>query len=193
MIKKPNNWENVQLYADRPKLPLGAYVCKIKKAVPTSTDYGDQLCILFDICDGEYAGFYADDFAANTREDKKWKGVLRQWLPKEDGTDRDESTKASLKGMITAIENSNPGFHWNWDETTLAGKLVGIVFRNEEWAFKGKTGWTVRPFRATSVDKVVDGTYNLPRDKFLAAPPASAPYPVPNFSQLSEPDEELPF
>ena len=90
MIRKPNNWNEVQEFTDRPKLPLGAYVCKVRRAVVQSNDFGEQLCILFDIAEGEFAGFFDSDFKSNTREDKKWKGVLRQFLPRDDGSEKDE-------------------------------------------------------------------------------------------------------
>lgn len=132
MIRKPNNWNEVQEFTDRPKLPLGAYVCKVRRAVVQSNDFGEQLCILFDIAEGEFAGFFDSDFKSNTRDDKKWKGVLRQFLPRDDGSEKDEWTKSSFKGMVTSFEKSNPGYQWNWDEASLSGKLVGILFRNED-------------------------------------------------------------
>lgn len=202
MINMPNNWNEVKEYSDRQKLPLGAYVCRVKKAVLQDTDYGQQLCILFDIEDGEYKGFYAEDFKNSTYKDKKWKGVLRVWLPKNDGSEKDEWTKSTLKGMVTAFEKSNPGYQWNWDENSLAGKVVGILFRNEEWEYEGKTGWTARPFKAISTDTVVDGKYTLPKDKPLknktAAPVGySAPvYEAPaasQFTMLDDDDSDLPF
>lgn len=197
MINRPKNWDNVQAFSDRPKLPVGAYVCRIKKAVVQNSDYGDQLCILFDIEDGEYAGFYANEFKSNQREDKKWKGVLRQFLPKDDGSEKDEWTKSSFKGLVTSIESSNRGYQWNWDENSLAGKEIGIIFRNEEWEYEGKTGWAVRPFRATSVDTVQDGDYTLPKDKPLKNRPADnygvSPAAQSNFVPLDDSEEELPF
>lgn len=173
MIKMPNNWENVQEFSDRQKLPLGAYVAKVKKAVVQSTDWGDQLCLVFDIMEGEYKDFFKNEFDSNTQEGKKWKGVLKQWLPKEDGSEKDEWTKRSLKGMVTAFEKSNLGFRWNWDEASLAGKTVGVLMRNEEWEYDGKTGWTVRPFRAISADKVRSGDFTLPADRPLKNKEAS--------------------
>lgn len=165
MIKRPNNWNEVQEFTERAKLPVGAYVCRIKKAVCQSNDYGDQLCLLFDIIEGEHKDFFQKDFNANTQQDKKWKGVLRLFLPKDDGSEKDEWTKSTFKGMVTSVEKSNPGYVWNWDENTLAGKVIGILFRNEEWEYDGKTGWTARPFRAMSVDTVRSGDYQLPKDK----------------------------
>lgn len=201
MIRRPNNWNEVQEFTDRPKLPLGAYVCKTKKAVIQITEYGEQLCVLFDIVEGEYSGFFDADFKANTNADKKWKGVLRQWLPKEDGSESDEWTKSALKGLVTAFEKSNPGYQWNWDEASLSGKMIGIIFRNEEWDYKRKTGWTVRPFRAASIDSVRSGDFTLPKDKPLKnKPETSYNYTASDFSNSGvqsfaeiEDDGELPF
>lgn len=71
MIRKPQNWESVQAFSDRQKLPLGAYVCNVLKAAVSHTTYGDMLQIGFDIAEGEYKDFYKSDFNANTAQDKK--------------------------------------------------------------------------------------------------------------------------
>lgn len=203
MIRRPNNWNEVKEFSDRPRLPLDAYVCKVKKAAVQANEYGEQLCIVFDIFEGDWRNFYAETFESNTQENKKWKGVLRQWLPREDGSEKDGWTKSALKGMITAFEKSNPGYAFNWDESTLAGKMIGILFRNEEWEYEGKTGWTVRPFRAISVDSVRSGDYRLPKDKPLKNKSAESydsynasysSYSAPtNFAVLDEEDSEFPF
>lgn len=200
MIKRPNNWNEVKEFSDRQKLPLDAYVCKVKRAAVQNNQYGDQLCILFDIVEGEFSGFFNDEYKANTKEDKKWKGVLRLFIPKDDGSEKDEWTKRTFKGMTTAFEKSNPGYAWNWDENSLAGKLVGILFRNEEWEYDGKTGWAVRPFRAISVDSVREEDFTLPKDKPLKKNDSGFGYSVPeystpasNFTVLNDEDAELPF
>lgn len=187
MIRKPNNWNEVQEFTDRPKLPLGAYVCKVRRAVVQSNDFGEQLCILFDIAEGEFAGFFDSDFKSNTRDDKKWKGVLRQFLPRDDGSEKDEWTKSSFKGMVTSFEKSNPGYQWNWDEASLSGKLVGILFRNEEWEWDGKSGWAVRPFRAISIDSVRSGDFTVPKDKPLKNKTSNQ-----NISDIYFPQSERP-
>ena len=199
MIKRPNNWNEIQEYTDRPKLALGAYVCKVKKAVVQNNGYGDQLCILFDIAEGNYKGFYEEDFKANTQQDKKWKGVLRVWIPKDDGSEKDEWTKRSFKGFVTAVEKSNPGYQWNWDEASLAGKFIGVLTRQEEWEYNGKHGWAVRPFKALSVDAVRNGEYTIPVEKPLRNK-TEASYAdnygsystQSNFAELDD-DDELPF
>lgn len=203
MIKKPTGWENVRAYSDRKKLPVGAYVCRIKQAIVRNTDLGDQLFVLFDIEDGEYAGFYDDDYKSNQRYEKKWKGVIRYYLPKNDGSDLDEFAKSKLKGLISSVEKSNPGYTWNWDERTFAGKLLGIIYRNEEWEYNGKTGWTARPFRACSVDAINDGTFTIPDAKPLNNKAAESSFQAnsgydsalataSDFSMLDD-DSQLPF
>lgn len=211
MIRQPNNWNQVQEFTERPKLPLGAYVCKVKNVRIDAYDANSaQLCIVFDIAEGEHAGFYKREYAANTTENKKFKGVLRVWLPKDDGSENDEWTKRTLKGMVTAFEKSNPGYKWNWDEKTLIGRMVGILFRNEEWEYDGKTGWAVRPFRAISVDSVRSGDFTLPKDKPLKKKDSSGygdsyggdygggydqnySAPASDFAMLDDDDAQLPF
>lgn len=167
MIRKPQNWENVQVMTDRAKLPVGAYVCKVKQTAIQQNSYGDQLAILFDIAEGDHKDFYAREFQQNPNPNKKWKGVIRIWLPKDDGSDKDEKTKRIFKGMVTSFEESNPGYKWNWDESTLVNKTVGILYRNEEWEFNGRSGWSVKPLRCMSAGKVRSGDFTLPDDKPL--------------------------
>ena len=53
--------------------------------------------------------------------------------------------------------------------TIPSGKTVVVtrVYNNQwgETEYNGKTGWTVRPFRAMSADRVRSGEYTLPPDK----------------------------
>jgi hypothetical protein len=207
MIRRPNNWNEVKEFSDRQKLPLGAYVCKVKKAAVQNNQYGDQLCILFDIVEGEFSGFFNEEYKNNTYDNKKWKGVLRLYIPKDDGSEKDEWTKRTFKGMTAAFEKSNPGYVWNWDENTLAGKMVGILFRNEEWENdEGKSGWTVRPFRAITVESVRSEDFRLPNDKPLKKNESAGGYgtgsgysvpnysvPASDFALLDDSDAELPF
>ena len=204
MIRQPNNWNEVKEFTERKKLPLGAYVCRIINSEVQGNSYGEQLCVVFDISEGEYAGFYKKEYAANTFENKKYKGVLRIWLPKHNGDPKDETTKSILKGLVTSVEKSNPGYKWNWDEKSLVGRYIGILFRNEEWEMNDKHGWIVKPFRALSVESVRSGDYTLPKDKPLKKEESSYGYgeaydsfatssPSSDFAMLDDTDAELPF
>lgn len=122
--------------------------------------------------------------------------MLRQYLPKEDGTEKDGWTASALKALIAAVEESNPGFHFDWDEKKLKDKVAGCLFRSEEWAFNGRTGWTTRPYKLISVDAVRSGKFRVPNKKPL--PENKRPVSldiVPDsqdFTQVSD-DEDLPF
>lgn len=193
MITKPSNWENVQEYTVREKLPVGAYVCKVKQVAVQQNSYGNVLCLLFDIAEGEHQGFYQRDFASQTNgTEKKWRGVMRVWIPQDDGSDKDEKTKRAFKGMVTSFEESNPGYKWNWEETTLVGKTVGIIYRNEEWDYNGKTGWTAKPLRCMSAQKVRNGDYTLPDAKPLRGDAYdTGSTAAPAMTAVADPD--LPF
>ena len=202
-MKNYNGRFKAQKASGASNVPAGGYVGKIISAKIAEYSWGDRLEIAFDITDGEYAGFFDKQFKANTANDKKWKGVLRYWLPKEDGSENDEWTKRSLKGMVTSFERSNPGYNFDWNEKSLSGKLVGVLYRNEEWEYEGKTGWTPRPFRAISVDSVRQGDFTFPKDKPLKkkqqAQIADSYYSIPSYPDASSyqtmdsNDEELPF
>lgn len=204
-MKKPQNWENVQAARERVPLPAGAYLIKIIDAkqedVTAKDDPGTVLFsvlkIGLDITEGEFAGYYQNDYSAQQKEDKRWKGVLRQYLPKDDGTEKDGWTASALKALVEAVEESNPGFHFDWDEKKLKGKVAGCLFRSEEWAFDGRTGWTTRPLKLISVETLRSGKYRLPKEKPL--PENKRPVSIDiapdnqDFTPVSADDEDLPF
>lgn len=168
-LKRPENWENVKAVSERENLPVGAYVCKIVTAgvrtYKKSDGSGsfDRLEVAFDIQEGDFAGHYQKDFDSQRNEDKKWKGVLRLYIPVDDGSEKDEWTKRIFKGFTDSLEASNLGYHWDWEEKSLKGKMVGILFRNEQWAMGERSGWKAQPFRALAVDAVRGGKFTIPK------------------------------
>jgi hypothetical protein len=156
MIKKYNGFEAKISAGSGEKLPVGGYICKILKPEVIDYSWGSVLILNIDVDQGEYKGFYAEQYKNNTNEDKKWKGTLRVNLPKDDGSEQDGWTKNSFQNTIGCIEEANPGYHWNWDENSLKGKLIGIAFREEEWAINGNTGWATRPWKAIPVAAIED-------------------------------------
>lgn len=196
MTMRPiNNWNNVKPISDRPKLPVGGYVCKIMdaevKEFNGSNGPFERLLISLDIYEGEYNGFYAEDYRSQQYEDKKWGCVYSLYVPTDDGSERDEFTKRKLKSFTDAVEDSNPGYHWDWNENGLKGKTVGMVFRNEEWEWNGNTGWKVKPFIPKSADDIRAGNFKMPEDKSLQGQAAN------NTAVSSNPvdiiDDDLPF
>ena len=68
----------------------------------------ERLEISIDVAEGEFKDFYATDYRGQNQEDKKWRGVLRLYVPKDDGSDMDEWTKSKLKACL--LYTSHPLF-----------------------------------------------------------------------------------
>lgn len=172
-------------------LPAGGYVAKILNAEEKRYDWGDVLLISFDISEGERTGFFNKDYQENANEDKKWRGTYRLPIPKDDGSERDGWTKNTFGGAMWAIEESNPGYAWDWDEKTLKGKTVGVLFRNKEWEMNGNTGWTTECCKLESADDIRNGKFRMPKDKPLKNKQSNASDFVPNVEVYD--GEKLPW
>jgi hypothetical protein len=168
-MRKPTGYDDAQTYSDGfQKLPPGGYVVEIKNAVLGKyNDGGEYLRISFDITEGEYRDFYTNQYKQSTFEPKEYKGRIRLSLPKEDGTEKDGWTLRSLKTNLTAIEESNNGYTWDWNEKTLIGKTAGLLFRNKEYNYNGNHGFWTEPFRFIAAEKVRSGDFTRPKDKLL--------------------------
>lgn len=159
MIRIPNDYNTARAYdgSITPQLSIGGHICKIISARQDTARTGtEMLVVAFDIAEGSvYDGYYAQkhDRDVQYRPDAKFPGVFRAPVTTKEG-----KTSGYFKGLITAIEESNVGFHFLGDENTLAGKIVGFNFREEEWRKSdGTIGVSVKPFYAVSVQKVRDG------------------------------------
>lgn len=173
----------------RETLPAGGYVCQILSAKVESGEWGDTLVIAHDVCEGEYAGIFKRDYDNNTMDNKKWRGTFRLKLPKDDGTEQDAWKKRSFNNFIWAVENSNPGYSWAWDEKTLKGKKVGLLYRNKEWEYNDRRGWTTEAAGSESIDNIRDGKFKMLKDKPLPEKPVSAPV----FTEEDDDEGTLPF
>ena len=86
------------------KLPKGAYVCKIIEVRNEKSDYGEKLILAFDIAEGDYKGFFDKKFKNDESEDRKWKGRVTVWIPKDDGSEEDSRTKRTFASWTTSFE-----------------------------------------------------------------------------------------
>ena len=186
-MKKYSDVKFERTSGGRETLPACGYVCSILSARVEENDWGSTLIIAHDVCEGEFSGIFKRDYDNNDREDKKWRGTFRLRLPKDDGSEQDAWKKRSLGNTIWALEQSNPGFSWDWDEKKLKGKKIGLLYRNKEWEMNGRTGWTTEAISAESIDNIREGKFRIPKDKAL---PVKATTPV--FTE-EEDDGELPF
>lgn len=150
------------------RLPIGAYVCKIMGVRYEEGQDGrsDMIVLQFDIAEGEQKDFFRKQFDANQSEDKKWKGVVRVYVPNDDGSEKDGWTKRSFAGWTDAFEKSNSGYSWDWDENKLKGKTVGIVFGETGTVISGKEVKYTEARFGIDVAKVRDGS--APAAKFKA-------------------------
>lgn len=146
------------------KLKLGGHICKVLEAKIeelTSKKDGqkyEQLIIKFDIeSPDEQAGFYAKKFTEDAAKDAlnaKWKGYHRISVP-TDGSE--DFIKSRFKAFTTSVEESNPGYKWNWEENTLIGKVFGGVFAFEEFTNQeGKTITMTKIRFVKSTDKIFE-------------------------------------
>lgn len=180
-----------QRRAAKETIPAGGYIGEILDAAEKEYNWGSVLVISFDVREGEYQDFFKIDYQNNTSEDRKWRGTYRLNVPKDDGSEKDGWTKNTFESAIWAIEESNPGYHWDWNEKGLKKKKVGLLFRNREWVMNGNTGWTTECGALESVDAIRSGKFKPLKDK----PLPEDKRPVPAFTPDIEVDgtDDLPW
>lgn len=160
--------------ARRELLPPGGYVVMIAKAEDVTYSWGTVLLLSFDIAEGEHKGHFAADYKQNTYENKKWRGTYRLTQPAGDGSEKDGWAVNAMNNAIAVLQESNPGYTWDWepvergDYSQLKGKLMGVLFRNKEWEYDGKSGWTTECCSLIPAADIRDGNFSVPEDKLLA-------------------------
>lgn len=170
-MKKISGYDKIQESGSFKKLPVGGYVVKILNA----TDVPDKeyLRLSFDIAEGPNKGFFAEEYKNNTREDKKWPNAgtfVRSYK---------EKALPMMKGFTTAVEKSNKNYTWNFDESTLKGKLVGLVIGEEEFVnSSGKMRTRTYVNAVRSVDIIREGKFEVPELKKLSADNVAASTPA---------------
>jgi hypothetical protein len=195
-MQKPEGYDETRAFTgDFEILPLGGHICFVKQAKLDKTKMGkDVLILLFDIFEGEHKDFYKRDFERRKENnaEAKWPAVYRQLT--------EGKSLSFFKGMITAIENSNGSYKWNWDESTLKGKLFGGVFGQEEYeANDGNVKLSTKCRWIRSVEQIRKGV-EVPEIKRLAGKNDTSTrgqqdngtLPDGNFYSMTD-DDDLPF
>lgn len=146
-------------YVELPE--AGAYVGEILnvKVEPSYDKTHDQIVLMLDITEGEYKGRYMEQFndAKERFPETKFKGIIRITVPEEtDGEDK-AWIRRVFEGNLWAIEQSNPGYAWDWDEKKLKGKKVGFSVRKRYYTYDGKNRETTEIGRLESIDEVKAG------------------------------------
>ena len=202
-MKKIDNWDNIEAKGmdDFKALPIGAYECKIVNAVENHNEQSGKttLKVMVDIASGEYKDYFKKRYDSNTAIDRKWDNNATKYLAFEG-----ENT-SFFKGFITTVENSNVGYKWNWDETTLRDKKIVGVFQYEQYEKQdGTKGIKVRLNKFRSLDKLkeievsdsikmLDGTYKS-YDDYMERAENSSNEPFSDFGNIVEiSSDSLPF
>lgn len=186
------DYNTTEEYTDWQRLPAGAYEVDIIRA----EDSEKALCLLFDIAEGEFAGYYRQKFASERKSpnitDAKFRGVFRLWYP--DGGQYDDNKKRRMKTALKLITEENGlsiDFTREWDGAALKGAHIGMIFRDTEWEFGGRRGMTAQPFTLIATDRLRAGEFELPEPKYLSKPnqPSFNDYPA----QAVSADDDLLF
>ena len=167
MLKKPNNYDEVELNSEFTPIELGGHKGVIKGVEEYTSEYSGNTSLKVSVDttkDDKQPEYFTELYRNDERDDKKWSTSAIKYVSLKE----DENCVRMLKGFITAVENSNPGFtyDWNKDIDQLKGKLVGLVFGLEEYEDnegKTKTARKLNQFR--SIDKVDNA--KIPRVKLL--------------------------
>lgn len=199
-MEKIENWDSIEAKGmeDFKNLPIGAYECVIKDArINHNEENGkDTLKISIDIASGEYKDYFLKSYENDTRIDKKWNNNAVKYLVFEG------DNVSYFKGFITCVENSNPGYTWDWNENKLKDKKICGVFLYEEYQKQdGTHGIKVRLNKFRSLDKMkdinisdnikmLDGSY-ISYDDYIKKNETTNSY-LAN-STVDIPDSALPF
>lgn len=171
MISKPKKYDDVQVNEDFTPIELGGHkgvVMGVEEYIsPISGNKSLKVSIDTDKTDKQ-PEYFTEQYKTDTRPDKKWSNSAIKYV----SLGEEENQVKMLKGFITAVENSNNGFKYDWNKevSQLKGKKVGLVFGLEEYQNdKGETKTMPKMTQFRSIDKVdhtkipkvklLDGTY----------------------------------
>lgn len=167
MISKPKKYDEVQIGGDFTPIELGGHKGIIKSVEEYTSDYSGNtsLKVIVDTTkDDKQPEYFTELYKNDDREDKKWSNSAIKYVSLKE----DENCVKMLKSFITAVENSNPGFIYNWDKEIdqLKNKKVGVVFGLEEYKDQEDNVKTARKLvQFRSIDKV--DNVAIPRVKLL--------------------------
>lgn len=195
MIRRFNDYEQTKSYKDFEQLPKGGYVLIIKGVELCENSVGQYVKIMCDVAEGDYKGFYMNEYCGQQKEDRKWHCNYLLNVPKDDGSEKDGWTKRRFKTVTEALEESNPGYHFDWDERKFKGKLIGGLFNEREYETNdGKVRRATNLARLCTVEQIRGGNYRIPDDKLLSGPvPPQAPADTGWMNIPDGIDSELPF
>ena len=153
-MRKPDGFDSAEAKEGGFREPAaGPCILGIVRAVAGNSDKGNpQLIFDLDIAEGAFKNHYrekGEKFNGNYYL-KHWQGTEGNGLP-------------FFKGLIKAIEESNPGFVFDFNEELLSHKLIGANLREEEYIKKSDNsiGTRLKPAYLCSVQSIREGRYKV--------------------------------
>lgn len=168
MLKKPEIYDQVEVKEfDFTPITLGGHRGVIKSIEEYTSEFSGNTSLKVEVdtaSDDKQPNYFQSQYDNDTRSDRKWSNGAIKYVSLKD----DENCVRMLKAFITSVENSNPGFKYDWnkDVIQLNDKKVGLIFGLEEYnANDGsiKTAAKLTQFR--SIDKVDEA--KVPKVKTL--------------------------
>lgn len=144
--------------------PAGVYIGQIMAVRVVDADgvktFRDWLEVMLEITEGDYKGrftaVYNDQKERFGAENTRYRGTFRIAIP-SGKEDEEEWVRRSFEGNLWCVEQSNPGYHWDWDENKLTGKKIGINLRTRLYTYNDKDRETIEIARFETVDDVKSG------------------------------------
>ena len=172
-------------------LPAGGYVAQIQSARVESYHWGTVLVIAYDVIEGEHKDHFRKQFEENNDPNRKWKGTFRLTVPNEK-SQYFATEKRTFNNFIFALEESNSGYHFDWDEKHLKGKFFGALVRNKEFlSDKNEKITTTECGGCTDIQSIRDGSFTPLKDKLLKE--GAAPAQIASAIDDITDDDDLPF
>lgn len=131
-MKKIENWNEIKTneFVENNRLKLGGHICIIKNVKNYTYNGTDKISLELDIAGGDQKDYYQKKYDERGENAKFWDDGATISFVAEPTEDKD---KAYIKGLIKAIESYNDGYVWDWDETKLKGKKIGVNFSLKEY------------------------------------------------------------
>lgn len=173
-MKQIKDFENVQAAGSFERPGADGYVCIIRH-VEDNPDK-EFLHIEFDIAEGKWKG-YAQETAERAG-----------FWPLRCNRFYGQKGIGFFKAFIEAVQDTNKGYKWNWNEQSLVNKGIGVVFREEEYVARdGSIRKSIAPFEFKTAAQIRDGDFTVPAPKTVnPAAAASATF-------IDDSGDVLPF
>lgn len=183
-MKPIENYNDVKAQSgdfERPQ--AGGYCIEILKVedipIDPKTGKGDYLKIFFDICHGDFAGYY-------TKQHERFGGEYYTSFIKS----YKEKALGMFKHFTNCVEESNQPYKWDWNEQGLVGKFLGVTLQEEEYLKNdGSIGTRLRVKDIKTCEDIIEGNFKIPPIKKLPESEKTASIPQ-GFEQI---DEDCPF